>query len=598
MQHCSIYKNKQKLLLAFVICTLITFSCRKDFLERTPQSQLSPETYFTTEQELKYYTNSFYTMVPSALDIYYNGTALADDEAITNTREEVKGTRILPTSGGGWSWSDLRKINFYLSNSYKCPNESARNKYDGVARFFRAWFYADMVKRFGDVPWYSGVIEANDEKSLMKPRDSRMLVMDSIIADLNFAIKNLPTQKSIDQVTAWTALALKSRICLYEGTWRKYHANDVFGKDSYGKPLTGSREILQESISASNLLMEGGMYSIYKSTMNKAYQELFTAENAIQSEIILARVYDNSVQVFQDVNYRTVTSSYGRPGVSKSLVNSYLMKDGSRFTDINRYDTLQFYAETQNRDPRLSQTIRTPGYIRMGDTRTSVPDFSATISGYQYIKYITEKSQDNSRNTNDMPIFRYAEILLNYAEAKAELGELTQTDLDKSIKLLRDRVGMPNINLLEANGNPDSYLENQYKQVNGANKGIILEIRRERRIELVRENFRYDDLMRWKEGQLLSISFKGMYLPGLGKYDLDHDGTIDLILYEGQKPTQAGPQYYTLSQLVLEKGKEGGYIIANPGEQKSWDENKDYLYPIPIQELLLNPGLVQNPGWK
>jgi hypothetical protein len=202
-----------------------------------------------------------------------------------------------------------------------------------------------------------------------------------------------------------------------------------------------------------------------------------------------------------------------------------------------------------------------------------------------------------------MPIFRYAEILLNFAEAKAELGEITQADIDKTIKLLRDRVGMPNLIVVDANQNPDPYIEEQYPRVTGDNKGIILEIRRERRIELVREGFRYYDVIRWKEGQLFERKWYGMYFPGAGEYDLDHDGEIDLVIYEGDIPTPQVPgrQYLKLGEeLIFEpvgNSVSGGQIITNSTILKQWNEDKDYLYPIPTQDRDLNSKLTQNPNW-
>ena len=229
-----------------------------------------------------------------------------------------------------------------------------------------------------------------------------------------------------------------------------------------------------------------------------------------------------------------------------------------------------------------------------------VPDFGATVTGYQLIKFVTAETEDSyNRSFNDMPIFRYAEVLLNYAEAKAELGQLTQEDIDKSIKLLRDRVGMPNLDMAAANADPDPYLASQYVNVSGANKGVLLEIRRERRIELVMESYRWDDLMRWKEGHLLAEQFKGMYFPGLGQYDLNKDGQVDVVIYEGTKPTTKGPQYLKLgSEIVLENGRDGGLILVNANIDKAFTENRDYLYPVPIQEMLLNKNLTQNPNWK
>ena len=561
-------------------------SCNDSFLERYPISQLAPENYFRTAAELENYTNAFYSELPDALEIHYNTPHQADDEARSTMASEIQGTRTTPSSGGGWSWDELRQINFYLANSHKANDEAARLKYDGIARFFRAYFYYDKIQRFGDVPWYDSVLEIDDE-GLTKARDSRKFVFDKMLEDIDFAIANCQTEKSGQVITKWTALALKSRMALFEGTFRKYHG------------LGDWEAILQESVEASEELINSGVYTIHMSNPLTAYHELFIAEDAITSEVILARQYSAAVPFVHSANFYILSASYGRPGMQKSVVNSYLMKDGSRFTDQPGYQTMQFYEETQNRDPRLAQTIRTPGYTRIGRKETAVPDFATSVTGYQFIKYILGPEFDAGQSTNDMPIFRYAEVLLNYAEAKAELGNLTQQDIDKSIKLLRDRVAMPNLNMAQANGNPDSYLASEYPNASqGSNRGVILEIRRERRIELVKEGLRYWDLMRWKEGARLAKPFYGMYFPGPGEYDLDRNGSLDLVIYEGTAPARKpGVQYQKLGELVLENGRNGGRIVNLPDLLKQWDEARDYLYPIPTQELQLNPNLTQNPRW-
>lgn len=573
-------------LLAPLTLLVFSFGCNDEFMERYPLSQLAPENSFTSETELQAYTNAFYNQLPEALDIFYQAPFYGDDDARTTVHDEIRGTRIVPTTGGGWDWGELRRINFFLENSQKFKNETIRARYDGLARFFRAYFYFDKVKRFGDVPWYDKVLEMDDEVSLTKARDSRTLVMDNMIQDLDYAIAHLDKGHSAQRITKWTALAFKSRVCLFEGTFRKYHG------------LAGWETILDEGIAASEELMTTGGYGIYTASPDKAYHELFISDEANPKEMILARQYSAAVPFVHSVNFYTLSVSYGKPGVLRQVVNSYLNADGTRFTDNPDYKTMPWFEETQNRDPRLAQTIRVPGYKRIGESKTSVPDFAASITGYQYIKYVQPPANDQGNCVNDMPIFRYAETLLNFAEAKAERGTLTQLDIDRSIKLLRDRVGMPNLNLAQANADPDPYLADQYRNVSGSNKGVILEIRRERRIELIREGFRYDDLMRWKEGQLLTRVFHGMYFPGVGTYDVDHDGKIDLHIYEGSKPAAvAGRQYMKIGEVVLEQGAAGGQIIVNPTVQKEWDESKDYLYPVPTQERLLNANLSQNPGW-
>lgn len=578
----------KNILYILLIASAVTLSsCDKDFLNRLPESSVTPESSFQSEKDLALYTQSFYDVLPSAEGVYNE----AIDNIVKTTLEDaVTGLRQVPVSGGGWDWGDLRNINFFLENSTRHLSEEVAAPYNAVARFFRAYFYFNKVKRFGDVPWYEEAISPGDEELLKKPRDSRDMIVEKIIEDLDYAIENLSSSKSDEKITKWTALALKSRVTLYEGTHKKYH------QSTEGNQW---QSLLEQAAASAQEIIDGGQYQIYQGQGVDSYGELFRSVNSINEEIILARKFSDALQIWHNVNYYTITASYGKPGLEKSLVDSYLMDDGSRFTDIQGHDKFTFYQEVQNRDPRLSQTIRTPGYTRIGGASTLAPNFGNSVTGYQLIKFVGDMRYDNyNRSENDMPIFRYAEVLLNYAEAKAELGAITQQDLDQSINLLRDRVEMPHLSLNEANASPDAFLQKDYSNVSGSNLGVILEIRRERRIELVMESFRWDDIIRWKVGNTLTKQFKGMYFPSVGKYDLDGDGKDDLWIYEGDKPAASGIQLLKLgSEIILENGTSGN-VIVNPHIQKSFDESKDYLYPLPIQELQLNSNLEQNPNWK
>ncbi|MDR2121296.1 MAG: RagB/SusD family nutrient uptake outer membrane protein [Tannerella sp.] len=558
-------------------------------MEKYPPDKISPNTFFNTGNDLKLYTNSFYSALPSAEGIYNEA---ADNVVKQSLGDEIRGIRIVPTSGGGWTWTTLRNINFYLMNSSKCEDAAARARYDAVAHFFRAYFYFDKVKRFGDVPWYDEVVGDTDVERLQKPRDPRTVVVDNILKDINSAIDNLPADRRINEVTRWTALALKARICLYEGTFRKYHTE--FN-------LPGYEALLDQAADACEELMTKSGYALYATGHPESdYLNLFSSIDANPTEVILAKGFSDELQVYHNLNYYTMTASYGRPGLEKRLVNSYLMKDGTRFTDRPGYETMFFTDETKDRDPRLAQTIRTPGYTRIGNTEPLVQEFGATVTGYQLIKFVsTEKYDTYEKSITDMPIFRFAEVLLNYAEAKAERGALTQGDADKSVNLVRARAGMPPLVVDDALAAPDPYLQKQYPHVSGADRGVILEIRRERRIELVMESLRYDDMMRWKEGATFMEQFRGMYFPGTGNYDLDDDGNIDVCLYDGERPVVEGRkvQYLKLNGDVTLEHAVSGCIVINPHIEKKWDEDKDYLYPIPIQERLLNPNLTQNKGW-
>jgi hypothetical protein len=266
---------------------------------------------------------------------------------------------------------------------------------------------------------------------------------------------------------------------------------------------------------------------------------------------------------------------------------------------------MTFQEETQDRDPRLSQSIRTPGYKRMGEETFTAPDLKVSFTGYHQDKYVTTLDQDSYNNSDiDLIIFRAAEVMLNYAEALAEAGTLTQADLDLSIGKLRDRVGMPHLDLFAANGSPDAFLTDPafggYQSpvlAADPNKGVILEIRRERAVELCQEGHRYYDLMRWKEGKVFEAPFYGMYFPGTGVYDLDNSGTDDFEIYSASATSKAAVTKKLGSDIILKDGNSG-MVLLHSDVARSWDEGKDYLYPIPTDERNLTEGaLTQNPGW-
>lgn len=575
-----------KHILLIVVIGFSLFSCSQDFLDKEPISEVTTENFFATASDLQLYTNGFYRMFPSTS--IYNGDSKTDNIIEIELSAEMRGARFVPTSGGGWNWAYLRDINFFLENYERSDDEAAKSHYGGVARFFRAYFYFEKLQRFGEVPWYDKTIDPADEETLTKPRDSRQFIVDKILEDLDWAIANMQADQQVYEVTKYAALALKSRVGLYEGTYMKY------------RNIAGYEKYLEASIKASEELINNSPYSIYSTGKPlEDYANLFNAHEAIDAEVILARSYSVALNIGHNVNYYTTTSSYGRPGMPKDLVNSYLNKDGSRFTDLENFNQIAFTEEVNNRDPRLSQTIRTPGYTRKGQSIELAPNLGATVTGYQITKYATEPVYDtNGQSITDLPLLRFGEVILNYAEAKAELNTLTQEDLDASFNLLRARVDMPHLSLELANNDSDGFLSEQYPNVNGSNKGVILEIRRERRIELYMEDFRWDDVVRWKAGETLTQAIRGMYFPGSGAYDLTGDGETNVVLYNDERPDNLVPrvQYYEIGSDIF--FDENGLVEPHPDfDERSFNESKDYLYPIPRLELQLNPNLEQNPGW-
>ena len=577
-------KAINKIIILGMVTTLFS-SCDLTLL---PENAVTPENYFQNKSDLELWTNQFYTLLdePDA-----SAGTNADDMIDKGMGQVIEGTRSA-ASETGWSWSKLRHINYFLQHSSNCDDETARSQYNGVAQFFRAYFYFVKVRRYGDVPWYDQVLGSEDQELLAKARDSREFVMDRVLKDFEDAATSLPT-KSTDtrntRVTKWAALAFASQAALYEGTYRKYHR-----LDNYEKYL----EI--EASTAKQFIDESG-FSLYKEG-TEPYRDMFCADNAKTTEVVLARAYNfEGLQLSHSVQFSIANLQMG---FTRRFMNHYLMTDGTRFTDKQGYETMFYTEEVKDRDPRLQQTVLCPNYIQKGETTVTANDLTA-YCGYRPIKFVGTKDHDGAaKSTSDWPLMRAAEVYLNYAEAKAELGTLKQEDLDISINKIRERAKMPDLILTDANNNPDPYLGTCYPNVEqGANKGVILEIRRERTIELVMEGLRQWDLFRWKEGKQMFnqyIPYYGIYIPGVGTYDMDGDGKPDLEIYETTATSQCDNKKKLDKDIYLSNGTSG-YIIgfAKGTYGNDWKEERDYLWPIPADQRVLTQGiLTQNPGWE
>jgi len=573
--------------IVYLLLLACLFGC-KDDLDLKPFDRISPSTAFNTEKDLQLYVNSFYPILPSGNEIV-RGDEMSDYVVGRSLSNYISGS-FTSSQATGWSWGDLRNINYFLEHYQQAQTtDEAKNHYAGVARFFRAWFYFDKVKRFGDVPWYDRTLDVNDP-NLYKGRDSRAMVMDKVLEDLNFASENIRSSKdnTSSQITKWVALAFKSRVCLFEGTFRKYHP-DLGLNESAGKWLG-------DAATAAQQVMESGNYKINRSgAAELSYRDLFTQETPNSDEVILAVVANKSLRVFNDANWYYTSATYGnRLNLTKTFVNTYLNRDGSRFTDNSGYNRVPFWEEVKNRDLRLQQTIRMGDYKR--DGVAAPPDFTYTYTGYQPIKLtLDSKATDGvGENNNSLPIIRYAEVLLNYAEAKAELKTFTEADWNATVKVLRERAGIENAPYPVA---ADPYLQEHYYP--NISDPALLEIRRERGIELVLEGFRYDDLKRWKAGKLLEMEYDGMYVPALDElYDLNEDGKPDVSFVRQTPASKVSGVYYFLiddSQFKLSEGNKGNLILLSNLERSFGDYK--YFYPIPFNEIVLNPALEQNPEW-
>ena len=562
--------------------------CKHDSLNVLPKDKIDAAAFFNTATDLEVYTNRFYDQLSTTT--VYTDDASSDNIVTLIASARVKGARVVPTARGtgGWNWSDLRSINYFLNNYEKCPDVAAKAKYGGIARFFRAYFYFEKVRAFGDVPLYKKVLEAGDPE-LYKDRDSRKVVIDAVLEDINFAIANIPKEVKLNSITKYTALALKARICLFEGTFRKYHG------------LGDYQDLLTEAAAAAEELMSYNVYRIFTTGgPTVAYRELFARLNQDVTETILARDYEPNFPK-HNINSLMTSATSGAYGIPKDMINSYLMKDGTRFTDVPGYATKEFYQEMQNRDPRLTQTTAGPDFAAYGSTTREPVNLNITTTGYRVIKALSSKDQW-SASYFDLILFRYAEILLIFAEAKAELGTLTDQDWSKTIGVLRARAGITG----GLNNKPvkvDPYFQSRFFP--GISNPEILEIRRERGTELSFEGFSWPDICRWKVGELVTKDWDGIYIPQLDvAYDMNGDGKKDVSFTKNLKPDKLPGVYYLYVGEKLANGAINNAqidpvtheLVFMKDQIRTWND-KLYFYPIPAGDLVMNPNLGQNPGW-
>ena len=582
----------KKIFIAFVLITLF-MSCKK-ILDLPPADQISSDQYWKTASDLENYMLQFYPSFPNFTNqIGYFGPYGYDafkgsDHEIQNTtvNTQLNGTRSIVQSGGSWSWGNIRSLNIFLEN-YGKVNAPLVNiqQFLGEAYFFKAFLYFNLVTAYGDVPWYSHSLQMNSAE-LYDTRDPRTMVVDSILWCLDKAIVNLNLKSAVSggnsRLNKEAALIFKSRVGLFEGTWQKYHAGTVFGTAG-----ASPNKYLQSAVDAVIELMIPGKYSVgISNTGNPAsdYTKLFNSNDlSSNKEVALWCRYDLGLQLthsFQSDMF------YGySPFITNQLIENFLKRDGTPYNYISIGQTtrgLAFLTKiTTECDSRLSTVIDAPGMLlwSFGSTGNYIrPALYESGDRFNPTGYQIRKGLDPSALNGSLAfqnnfvtaciVFRYAEALLNYAEALAELGQ--PVDYTKSLNLLRARAGMPNFTVIS------DPLRSDYANFGYTVSDQLYEIRRERAVELACEGFRYNDWRRWRAHNLfLNKQPKGFpflasdypdYPTLVSKFTLDTDGFI----------------------LPFKKLIANGY---------GFNVGRDYLDCIPTNEITLNPALTQNPGW-
>ncbi len=601
----TIYKERsvRYLQIFALLLSLAVLSCNDKFMDRFPETDIGVESFFNSEEDLRLYTQGMYDF--SGTNIYSNDSYRLTDNGGSTGNVELKtmmmGNPNSSTVTSGWDWGGLRRANLFLANFGKAAIAQERlDHFEGLGRFFRARFYVDKVKRYSDVPWIDQLVGTSSEDILYAPRDSRELVVNKIIEDYEFAAAHVDLTASAGAVTRWLVKADFARFLLYEGTFRKYHPE--LGLESSATAL------LQKAAEMAKDIMDNGGYNLHGN-----YAQLFySADLNSNSEVIFARRYESNV-----LNGDAGDGFFGNYEAypSKDMLQAYLMKDGSFYSSQPNYQQNEFVEEFTDRDPRLYHTYAYPGWelVRTGTYSRGagiyVQQLQKNFSGYHQIKGFYNTTVQDERNAIDVPLYRYAEILLIYAEAKAELGQLTQGDLNATVNVLRDRVGMPHLMIGVA---VDPVEETRFPNVTGAMKGEILEIRRERRVELAFEGFRYDDLMRWEAGKILEREPVGLYFGSLGYHDLTGDGIPDikLIPYSEAIPNEpetnslGNPiQFYRIgtfgqpdASIFLSGSTSGSMLIIE--DIGTFVAPKYYYRPIPQMQASLNNNLKQIFGWE
>lgn len=602
--------NEMKKILTLLSITFVILftACNDDFMDRFPETSIGTENFFKSEEDLKMFLYNLYDF--TTINAYGDDGYKTTDNAANTGSTELKNIMLssnpsAATITGGWDWSYLRNINLFLENCEQADvTADVLAHYQGVARFFRAKFYMDKVKRFSDVPWYDQVIGSSDEELLYKGRDPREMVIGKIFEDLEFAAEYVKTDQPTGAVNKWMVLTYMTRFALYEGTYRKYHS-ELSMESSAGDFLSIARDKAKQ-------IMDNGGFDIYNTGKpGSDYESLFKSQDLTGNpEVIFANI--SLDQVKNSGWWEWMFGDY-EVSPSKDLLQAYLMADGSYYSSQSGYETKQFVEEFENRDPRLAQTFAYPGWelINTGTYAQGggiyVQKLQKNFTGYHQIKGFINSTDQVITNGVDFPTLRYAEVLLTYAEAKAELGELTQSDLDATVNKLRDRAGMPHLMM---NPSIDPVQEAKYSNITSSMKAEILEIRRERRIEFALEGYRYDDIMRWGVGKVLEQEPVGLYFPDLGKYDLTGDGIEDIVLLDINQSIPAEKEinslgvkliYYRVGPQdsdanVYISGDNKGYILSVK-DRGTFVDPKYYYRPVPQTDVTVNSNLTQIFGW-
>ncbi len=538
-------KSKFKYILSTCLLILGMTACD---INRLPETSISDATFWRSETDLIAATNYLYTFIPG-----FNSEDVWSDDAIGLTSNNISdGSRLAPSTDGSYTspYQLIRAANNIIEKGPKAAANTSQaviDRYIGEARFFRAWGYYNLVQKYGDVPLILKILD-DASPELTEPASPREKIFDQIYQDLDFAASKLPTMAALGtgnfgRISNSGALAFKARVALFEGTRSKFH--------NYGD----SKKHLTLAVAAAKAVIDSRQHALYAN-----YFDLFqyAGEGLQNKENIIVKQYGVSLtdRVLIHTYFRG-TLENGNKNPTKSLVDSYLMSDGLPITKSPLYKAPVKSTDVfVGRDDRLNQTV-----MKAGDPyifTKKVFDISPLVfqkTGFCFRKFSNIDDWNTQASSIDRPVLRYAEVLLAYAEAKFELdGSISDADLDLAINPLRTRAKI-------------AKLTNAFVTTNGLN--MRDELRRERRVELAQEGHRYWDLIRWKTAEI------ELPKPVLGNFFFKSE-------------------FGTTTTVNL---TPDNFILVTAANFRKFDPAKDYLWPLPLNEISLNPNLKQNPNW-
>ena len=597
-----------------------------DFLEKYPQDAMSDQDYFTKDTDLEYYMNGLYDGILRSANSYkWSNLNTANDDWAGNSPSETlmqhSTSGLASETSNTWNnaYDYIRKVNYFLENAYRVPNMGKIGKhYLGEGYYCRAVKYFDLLQTFGGVPYISKVLNVDSEE-LYTPRSSRKEIVEKIIADLDSAILYCDWkgegEASAGRINKEAALVMQSRVALYEGSWEYYH-----GKKGSKFQVQGSdgSVFLKKGIEAGEQLIEKYGSNIYRGSSENEYFDYFNQSDYEKIQgAFLYKVYSRSLGIINNWGRSYAEGVYA--GLTKSAIDAYVMSDGKP-VEVSRVtlDNQTMNELCTKKDPRLSQTIWYPAKGRFFDYlgavdhayKTSYPGLimsqqrNPAYTGFRIWKGTSFDPAEIDNGEVDDLILRYEEGLLNYVEAKAILGLVTQDDLDKTINVIRSRVNLPNMSLSEVNGwNIDYDKRNGYDP---SAPNIVNEIRRERRVELMLEGLRFMDIKRWA---MLDDVFNGWKPVGAYAQEyVDYWNNPDRLAADGfdwKSPEEVklvkGVNFDTIGDYINPFFKHADFQ-PNSGRGYYVDPDRDYLSSIPREEITLyknkgNVTLEQNPGW-